>query len=154
MSKSSFKKFLKLLIPKMTRRQLLIVACLEVIVIVLVGLLYLINSDGRLALLSSLLVLLISEDVFEYFGSNITKPVINKNQRRIIRILWLNTVVSVEMTHEFWNKISSTDLMHNFWLIIPIFGLVAIFWGIVTLGELIIVRGVPAFKKLFQNSEE
>lgn len=56
MSKRSFKKFQKLLLPKMTWGQIIIGFCLELITIALVGLLYRINSDGRLALVSSLTV--------------------------------------------------------------------------------------------------
>lgn len=154
MSKRSFKKFQKLLLPKMTWGQIIIGFCLELITIALVGLLYRINSDGRLALVSSLTVLLISEDVFEYFGNDLAKPTISKDHRRIVRILWLNTVLSIEIVQTLWDVKSSTNLFVNLLETLSVAAKVMVTVFVVMLVELIIVRGMPIVKKFFQNSED
>ncbi|WP_223804812.1 hypothetical protein, partial [Lacticaseibacillus rhamnosus] len=77
-----------------------------------------------------------------------------KDHRRIVRILWLNTVLSIEIVQTLWDVTSSTNLFVNLLETLSVAAKVMVTVFVVMLVELIIVRGMPIVKKFFQNSED
>uniref|UniRef100_UPI000519B756 hypothetical protein n=1 Tax=Lacticaseibacillus rhamnosus TaxID=47715 RepID=UPI000519B756 len=79
---------------------------------------------------------------------------LSKDHRRIVRILWLNTVLSIEIVQTLWDVTSSTNLFVNLLETLSVAAKVMVTVFVVMLVELIIVRGMPIVKKFFQNSED
>lgn len=87
--------------------------------------------SGNMAIVSSIILLTLSEDVFGAFGTENPRNVFNKTNRRLFRIFWNSCVIAMAVT-----GISSKEVLE---LIKPSPGFMQIF---VICVELIILFGV------------
>ncbi|MCF4740588.1 hypothetical protein L1X25_19690, partial [Acinetobacter baumannii] len=78
------------------------------------------------------------ENTFRVFHHSLSK-----DHRRIVRILWLNTVLSIEIVQTLWDVTSSTNLFVNLLETLSVAAKVMVTVFVVMLVELIIVRGMP-----------